>query len=123
MLFGPQRISLGGLSSVRGFKDQSLSGDSGAYWRNQLRWRRPVAFEPLRPFLQEYAVALAYDLGVIQGDRYNGNQHGRLSGNAIEFSTRGKNLAASVTFARSLERPDAIERQEHPVYFRLDLFF
>ncbi|MEK1939625.1 MAG: ShlB/FhaC/HecB family hemolysin secretion/activation protein [Pseudomonas sp.] len=123
VLFSPQRISLGGLSSVRGFKEQSLSGDSGAYWRNQLRWRRPVAFEPLRPFLQEYAVALAYDLGVIQGDRYNGNQHGRLSGNAIEFSTRGKNLAASVTFARSLERPDAIERQEHPVYFRLDLFF
>lgn len=123
VLFSPQRISLGGLSSVRGFKEQSLSGDSGAYWRNQVRWRRPVAFEPLRPFLQEYGVALAYDLGVIHGNRHNGTQHGRLSGNAVEFSTRGRNVAASVTFARSLERPDAIERQEHPVYFRFDLFF
>ncbi len=123
VLFSPQRISLGGLSSVRGFKDQSLSGDSGAYWRNQLRWRRAVAWEPLRPFLQEYAVAFAYDMGVISGNRHNGDQHGRLSGNAVEFSTRGRNVAASVTFARSLERPDTVERQEHPVYFRFDLFF
>jgi len=123
VLFSPQRISLGGLSSVRGFKEQSLSGDSGAYWRNQVRWRRPVGWQALSPFLQEYGVALAYDLGVIHGNGHNGDQHGRLSGNAIEFSTRGRNVAASVTFARSLERPDAIERQEHPLYFRFDLFF
>lgn len=123
LLFSPQRISLGGSSSVRGFKEQALSGDSGAYWRNQLRWRRPVTWAPLQPLLQEYGVAVAYDLGVIAGRRYNGDQHGRLSGNAIELSTRGRNLAASVTFARSLERPDAIARQEHPLYFRLDLFF
>ncbi|MGC6801786.1 ShlB/FhaC/HecB family hemolysin secretion/activation protein, partial [Pseudomonas aeruginosa] len=42
VLFSPQRISLGGNSSVRGFKDQTLTGDSGGYWRNQLRWRRAV---------------------------------------------------------------------------------
>jgi len=28
ILFSPQRISLGGISSVRGFKDQSLSGNA-----------------------------------------------------------------------------------------------
>ncbi|SDL39219.1 ShlB/FhaC/HecB family hemolysin secretion/activation protein [Pseudomonas indica] len=123
VLFGPQRISLGGLSSVRGFKEQSLSGDSGGYWRNQLRWRRPVGWEPLRPFVQEYGLAFAYDLGVIHGNRHNPGQSGRLSGNAVELSARGQYLAAAVTFARSLERPDAIERREHPVYFRLDLFF
>ncbi len=123
VLFSPQRISVGGLSSVRGFKEQSISGDSGGYWRNQLRWRKPVAWEPLRPFVQEYGLTFAYDIGVIHGGRYNPEQRGRLSGNAIELSARGQHLAASVTFARSLERPDAIERQEHPLYFRVDLFF
>lgn len=123
VLYSPQRISIGGLSSVRGFKEQSLSGDSGGYWRNQLRWRRPVSWEPLRPFVQEYGLAFAYDMGMIRSDRYNPVQRGRLSGNAVELNARGPNMAASVTFARSLERPDAIERQEHPVYFRLDLFF
>lgn len=123
VLFSPQRISIGGLSSVRGFKEQSLSGDTGGYWRNQLRWRRPVGWAPLQPFLQEYGVAFACDLGVIHGERFNPQQRGRLSGNAIELSARGQHLSASLTLARSLERPDAIERQEHPLYFRIDLSF
>ncbi len=123
VLYSPQRISIGGLASVRGFKEQSLSGDSGGYWRNQLRWTRPITWAPLQPYLQQYGVAFAYDLGVIHGDRYNPELRGRLSGNAFEFSARGQHLAASLTLARSLERPDAIERREHPLYFRIDLFF
>lgn len=123
VLYSPQRISVGGLASVRGFKEQSLSGDSGGYWRNQLRWSRPVTWAPLQPYLREYGVAFAYDLGVIHGDRYNPELQGRLSGNAFEFSARGQHLAASVTLARSLERPAVIENREHPLYFRVDLFF
>ncbi|MCO6059747.1 ShlB/FhaC/HecB family hemolysin secretion/activation protein [Pseudomonas sp. MOB-449] len=123
VLFSPQRVSLGGLSSVRGFKNQSLSGDSGGYWRNQLRWRRVITWEPLRPWLQEYGMALAYDLGVIHGNRHNPDARGRMSGNAIELNLRGQHLAASVTFARSLERPDLIEHRESPIYFRVDAFF
>lgn len=123
VLYSPQRISVGGLSSVRGFKEQSLSGDSGGYWRNQLRWRRPVVWEPLRPYLQEYGLAYAYDVGVIHGDRYNPELKGRLSGHGIELSTRGQHLAASLTLARSLERPDILTEREHPLYFRVDLFF
>lgn len=123
VLFSPQRISIGGLSSVRGFKDQSLSGDTGGYWRNQLRWRRLVTWPALRPFVHEYSLALAYDVGVIHGGRYNPEHRGRVSGNAVEFALRGQHLAASMSFAHSLERPDAIERDERPVYFRFDLFF
>lgn len=123
VLYSPQRISIGGLASVRGFKEQSLSGDSGGYWRNQLRWTRPVTWAPLQPYLQQYGVAFAYDLGVIHGDRYNPELKGRLSGNAFEFSARGQHMAASLTLARSLERPAVIENREHPLYFRVDLFF
>lgn len=123
VLYSPQRISLGGLSSIRGFKDQTLSGDSGYYWRNQLRWRRAVTWEPLLPWVQEYGVAYAYDVGAIEHGRYNPGLSGRMSGHGVEFSARGQYAAASVTLARSLERPDIIERREHPVYFRVDLFF
>lgn len=123
VLYGPQRISLGGVSSVRGFQDQTLSGDSGGYWRNQVRWRRPVTWQPLLPFVHEYGVALAYDIGVIKGSDYNADAKGRMSGNALEFNARGQYLAASVSFARSLERPGLIEKREHPVYFRVDMFF
>ncbi|PWY41091.1 ShlB/FhaC/HecB family hemolysin secretion/activation protein, partial [Pseudomonas sp. RW409] len=77
VLFSPQRTSLGGQSSIRGYKDQSLSGDSGGYWRNDLRWSRPVTLGWLRPVFAEYGSSLGYDQGVIRGDRYNGEQHGR----------------------------------------------
>ena len=120
-LFSPQRLSLGGLSSVRGYKDQSLTGDSGAYWRNDLRWTRPVALEWLRPVLAEYGASVGYDQGVIRSDRYNGDQHGRVSSNALELFARGQHLSASVTFAHSLERPDVITEREAPIYFRVEL--
>ena len=122
VLFSPQRISLGGLSSVRGLKDQSLSGDSGGYWRSDLRWTRPVNWPVLQPFLAEYGLGLGYDLGVISNDRYNGEYHGRASSHSLELFARGQHLAASVTFAHSLERPDALPEKERPVYFRLDFF-
>ncbi|UUD65967.1 ShlB/FhaC/HecB family hemolysin secretion/activation protein [Pseudomonas seleniipraecipitans] len=123
VLFSSQRISIGGLNSVRGFKDQTLSGDSGGYWRNQLRWTRPVTWAPLQPFVQQYGMALAYDVGVIQRGEHNASASGRMSGNAVEFSARGEHLAAAVTFAHSLERPDVIAERERPVHFRVDLFF
>ncbi|WP_213939304.1 ShlB/FhaC/HecB family hemolysin secretion/activation protein [Pseudomonas sp. dw_612] len=122
VLFSPQRTSLGGQSSIRGYKDQSLSGDSGGYWRNDLRWSRPVTFEWLRPVFAEYGTSLGYDQGVISGTRYNGDQHGRMSSNSVELFARGQHLAASVTFAHSLERPDALTEREAPIYFRMDFF-
>ncbi|RMR78617.1 Hemolysin activator protein [Pseudomonas coronafaciens pv. striafaciens] len=121
VLFSPQRLSLGGSSSVRGYKDEFLSGDSGGYWRNEIRLTRPVALDWLRPVFTEYGVAAGYDQGVIRNDRYNGQNHGRLSSNSLELFTRGQHVAASVTFAHSLERPDVIER-EAPIYFRMDFF-
>lgn len=121
VLFSPQRQSLGGSSSVRGYKDQFLSGDSGGYWRNEVRLTRPVTLDWMRPVFAEHGAAAGYDQGVIRGDRYNGDQHGRLSSHSFELFTRGQHVAASVTFARSLERPDVIER-ESPIYVRVDFF-
>lgn len=122
VLFSPQRMSLGGQSSIRGYKDQMLAGDSGGYWRNDLRWSRPVTWAWLQPVVSEYGTSLGYDQGVISRDRYNGEQHGRMSSNSVELFARGKNVAASVTFAHSLERPEAITDREAPIYLRLDFF-
>lgn len=122
VLFSSQRMSLGGSSSVRGYKDQFLSGDSGGYWRNELRLTRPVTLDWLRPAFTEYGIAAGYDQGVIRNDRYNDDQHGRLSSNAFEFFARGQHIAATVTFAHSLERPAGLIERESPIYFRMDFF-
>ncbi|MUF08408.1 ShlB/FhaC/HecB family hemolysin secretion/activation protein, partial [Pseudomonas sp. CCM 7893] len=122
VLFSPQRMSLGGSSSIRGYKDQQLSGDSGGYWRNDLRWSRPITLDWLRPVFGEYGASVGYDQGVIRNGRYNGEVHGRVSSNSLELFARGKYLSTSVTFAHSLERPAALLEREAPIYFRMDFF-
>ncbi|WP_143555419.1 ShlB/FhaC/HecB family hemolysin secretion/activation protein, partial [Serratia oryzae] len=37
-LYGSERLTIGGESSVRGYKEQYLSGDNGGYWRNEVNW-------------------------------------------------------------------------------------
>ncbi|MBY8970185.1 ShlB/FhaC/HecB family hemolysin secretion/activation protein [Pseudomonas sp. P867] len=122
VLFSPQRMSLGGSASIRGYKDQQLTGDSGGYWRNDLRWSRPVTLGWLRPVFGEYGASVGYDQGVIRNGRYNGEVHGRVSSNSLELFARGKHVSTSVTFAHSLERPAALFEREAPIYFRMDFF-
>ncbi|SDT59439.1 hemolysin activation/secretion protein [Pseudomonas cedrina] len=122
VLYPAQRMSLGGSYSVRGFKDQQLNGDSGGYWRNEVRWARPVTLDWMRPAFAEYGASVGYDQGVISNDRYNDDQHGRVSSNSLELFARGKNVSTSVTFAHSLERPGVVTEREAPIYFRLDFF-
>ncbi|WP_416772944.1 ShlB/FhaC/HecB family hemolysin secretion/activation protein [Pseudomonas sp. RHF3.3-3] len=122
VLFSPQRMSLGGQSSIRGYKDQTLAGDSGGYWRNDLRWSRPVTWDWMRPVFAEYGTSIGYDQGVIRRDRYNAEQHGRMTSDSLELFARGQHVAATVTFAHSLERPAPITEREAPIYFRLDFF-
>ena len=45
-----------------------------------------------------------------------------MSSNSVELFARGQHLAASVTFAHSLERPDTLTEREAPIYFRVDFF-
>jgi len=122
VLYPAQRMSLGGSYSVRGFKDQQLIGDSGGYWRNEVRWARPVTLDWMRPAFAEYGASVGYDQGVIRHDRYNDEQHGRVSSNSLELFARGKNVSTSVTFAHSLERPGVMTEREAPIYFRLDFY-
>jgi hemolysin activation/secretion protein len=70
-------------------------------------------------------VALAWDIGAIERDdsnRYTG-QHGRLSGHALELSANGRYARARLTLARSEKRPEAFQKHEMPVWFRLDLTY
>ncbi|MBY5930165.1 ShlB/FhaC/HecB family hemolysin secretion/activation protein [Halomonas sp. DP8Y7-3] len=120
-LYSPQRLSLGGQYSVRGYKDQTLSGDSGGYWRNEISWARPLPTEV--PLVDRLEASLAYDVGVIRHDDDSGDQHGRLSGMALGLGVSGDYLSASVTLAKSIDRPDAIDHRESPVYFTVQARF
>ncbi|MGI2030297.1 ShlB/FhaC/HecB family hemolysin secretion/activation protein [Endozoicomonas acroporae] len=121
VLYGPMRFTAGGLGSVRGFREQSLSGDSGGYWRNDLSWRTPVTFQGINTLFQQFTATLAYDVGVITRDQFNPERHGRLSSKALAFSLAGEHLSISTTIAESLSRPDSLPDKEYPVWFQVNL--
>jgi hemolysin activation/secretion protein len=120
-LHNSRRVSLGGPHSVRGFQDQSLTGDTGGYWRTQLTWA--PAWHP--PHLNQISATLAWDIGKIKQDRANhpSGQYGTLSGYALELSARARYARASLILARTDKRPDRLARSEAPVWFRLDLTY
>ena len=121
VLYGPVRFSVGGLSSVRGFREQSLSGDSGGYWRNDVTWRVPVTLPAVQQVFHTLSVTAAYDAGVIHGGKYNPTRHGRLTSRALSMTLSGEHIDASVTFAESLSRPGVLQDAEHPVWFQFSL--
>jgi len=52
-LFGTQQIFLGGMSSVRGFTEGGIAGDSGFYLRNELAWQNAPTWRDTR--IEPYA--------------------------------------------------------------------
>ncbi|MDR3213610.1 MAG: ShlB/FhaC/HecB family hemolysin secretion/activation protein [Azoarcus sp.] len=125
VLYSPRQVGLGGLYSVRGFKDQTLYGDTGGYWRTQLRWDKALTWTWLQPVFNRVSVAVGWDLGLIKRTNENeaDGQHGRLAGHALELTAQGRYARASLVLAKSEKRPAAFERHEEPFYFRLDLTY
>ncbi|MGY4494893.1 ShlB/FhaC/HecB family hemolysin secretion/activation protein [Pseudomonas sp. TE3610] len=120
VLFSPQRMSLGGQSSIRGYQDEFLTGDSGGYWRNDLRWTRPIGWAWLQPVFNEYGTDIGYDQGVISDTKHAGDEHGRVSSDSLELFARGQHLTVSLTMAHSLQRPAVLADSEAPVYLRVE---
>ena len=113
ILFSGEQFGIGGLYSVRGFKEQSLSGDKGSYVRNELHWT-PVALAQPKAWLLwgVPSIFLAYDMGAVSLNAKD-SKGGQLEGAAIGFNHQSSYSQFSLTYSRSvhwayLEREDAL---------------
>jgi len=77
-LYGSERLTIGGESSVRGFKEQYLSGDNGGYWSNELDTQLFTL-----PFLGQISSVAALDGGYLQRSNHDANASGTLWGTAV----------------------------------------
>lgn len=73
-LYSSERISVGGQYSVRGFREQYLTGNRGAYWRNELSWQ---------PGSGDLTLFGAMDSGWVQG------RAGRIDGGNVTGAAVG----------------------------------
>lgn len=112
-LYGSEQFAVGGYYSVRGFRENYISADSGYYFRNKLAFSPGynITFEPF------------YDYGYAKF-KHNYGIGGRLSGGGIKAIFSHNYFNASVTYGKVLSRSrlslqTSDEKEDEMVYFEL----
>lgn len=114
-LYGSEQIYIGGIYSVRGFEENSLSGDHGYYWRNELSLNKAFAFAGENISARFYG---AYDFGWVK-NRAPGIPEGRLAGAALGVSAYWRGASFELYGCRGLSMPSSMNRERNQVWFRL----
>lgn len=122
-LYGAERIQIGGRYSVRGFKNDSLSGDQGGYISNEFGWNLPW-FNSLHDKgpvwgLQFYG---AYDWGALYRDSRDPFERGRMQGATIGMRTLG-DFSCDFSVSKALEHPSFIKTKDAEWYLSVKYTF
>lgn len=115
-LYGSEQILIGGIYSVRGFVNNTLSGDSGYYVRNDLSMRHNVT-------VGGQAVGLRFYTGIDFGEvrsRVADVPAGRLAGMAIGVNANWKGVSVEVFNTRALDQPNFFVREAPQTWVRLN---
>lgn len=139
-LYGTDKFSVGGQWTVRGFKENTISGDNGYSVRNDLRVNlqqlfpkcilntKPMKFGntikgkqyniSVNDALSRTYFSVFYDYGFVKdkyGDsddiKYN-SQHGYMAGTGVALNYYGNYLNWSLTYAKALHSPNYLENRD-----------
>lgn len=117
-LAGSEQFGVGGRYDVRGFHEDSLYGNSGAYLRNEIE----TALQNYNFFKIKYFIGL--DAGMVKDSKTM-----TWSSNEIVGASIGTRFAitdylnADLTFSKALERPDEFEASKNQIYFNINIEF
>ncbi|MGG7448516.1 ShlB/FhaC/HecB family hemolysin secretion/activation protein [Kosakonia oryzendophytica] len=117
-LYGSERLTLGGESSVRGFKEQYISGDNGGYWRNELNY----ALFTL-PVLGQISATVALDGGWLEKDRLDRYASGTVWGASAGLGSAGRGFASQISAGTPLHYPDWLGPDHISVNWRVAVTF
>ncbi|MEW5287595.1 ShlB/FhaC/HecB family hemolysin secretion/activation protein [Erwinia papayae] len=117
-LYGSERLTLGGESSVRGFKEQYLSGDAGGWLRNELNYSLFTL-----PVMGDVSAVMAADGGWLKSDPQNPEYTGTLWGSAVGLTTRNRHFYTQYTLAVPLSHPAYLNADRVSIYARVGLIF
>jgi hemolysin activation/secretion protein len=114
-LYGSEQILIGGIYSVRGFVDNTLSGDDGYYWRNEL------AVQPTLTLGEEVIGSRIY-VGVDYGDVRSvspDTPEGHLAGWGVGAQLFWRSVTFEVFNTRAISLPSSMEREGSQTWLRL----
>ncbi|MBT4835806.1 MAG: ShlB/FhaC/HecB family hemolysin secretion/activation protein [Methylococcales bacterium] len=104
-LLASEEMSIGSQYTVRGFKDESVTGIKGMYWRHEAKLLQPFKIIPeISPFI-------ALDVGKVTTVE---NQY--LAGIAMGAKMNKAGFSVSLTMSRALKRPSTFTKSKHQLY-------
>lgn len=117
VLYGSERMSLGSPYTVRGFNEESIAGDHGYYWRNELALTRSFSLPNGRPALLRPFVGVDYGKAWNREDESAGHLTSASLG--IGLMTGPVNL--NLTLAHPIDSPKYESDQGDTLAFSLGL--
>lgn len=117
-LYGSERLTLGGEASVRGFKEQYISGDNGGYWRNELNYSLFTL-----PWVGDVGVLAALDGGWLKKDGFDRYASGALWGTALGITTANRWLTSQFSVGTPVDYPDWLAPDRLTIYYRVSVAF
>ncbi|HID9090454.1 ShlB/FhaC/HecB family hemolysin secretion/activation protein [Enterobacter mori] len=117
-LYGSERLTLGGETSVRGFKEQYISGDNGGYWRNELNWSLFTL-----PWVGDVGVLAAIDGGWLKKDGQDRYASGTLWGTALGLTATNRGYSSQFTVGTPVAYPDWLAPDHLVIYYRFSVAF
>ncbi len=136
-LFGSEQFSVGGYYSVRGFREDYITGDSGYNFRNKFNVNLGSILAPLfakksgeKPtenfltknlrYLNKFNLEPFYDYGHARL-KYNGDS-GRMAGAGVKTIFNSKYFSASLTYSQALQKSKLITspiKENKLIYFEV----
>jgi hemolysin activation/secretion protein len=118
VLYGSEQISIGGIYTVRGFVKNTLAGDSGFYWRNDLSFRVPFNLpSEISSMLRPY---IALDHGYVK-NRIDSVPNGSLTGSAVGFSLSVGKVSFDLFSTHPLRQPEFMRHEGNSTFLRVNL--
>ena len=118
-LYGSEQIAIGGIYSVRGFVKNTLAGDDGYYWRNEVSVRQPLTFGSETVSTRFY---VGYDSGRVKNRTAN-IPDGRLTGLVIGVSANWRGLSLDVFNTQPLMLLSTMTREPSQTWLRVSTSF
>lgn len=110
-LYGSERLNIGGQYTVRGFDEQSLSGDVGGYMRSDLIYPIAINNSQFTRITGKWQAYAGLDAGWLRRDNSEAYERGVLGGMALGMRSSGGLWFTDVSYERRLKAPAFLEEE------------
>lgn len=118
VLYGSEQILIGGIYTVRGFDNTTISGDHGFYIRNEIGLRKPFSIANLSGSVRPW---IGLDYGTAR-NRNPGVQEGELTGLALGIQTNiGSAVSLDLFGSKPLSMPSGLTREPAAIWARMSI--